>query len=381
MSYCYIRKKCLQRYVFSSELSVNFVIFTDMHGELVKIIGVMSGTSLDGLDIVYVEIDKSTFKNFKILSSDTIKYSVEWESKLREGIHKNPEELLVLDADYGVLLSKLVLSFIEKYQITELDFIASHGHTILHKPDEGYTLQIGNGKIISKKTNQKVICDFRTQDVSLGGQGAPLVPVGDELLFSEYDACLNLGGFANISYKINNERIAFDICPVNIVLNHYVKQIGFDYDNEGEIAAKGEVNQGLLNQLNQLPFYEKEAPKSLGLEWVQEQVFPMIDSYELSVSIILRTFAEHIAIKISSSLKYRKEVLVTGGGVFNSFLMERLRFLSPVKITIPSYDIINYKEALIFAFLGLLRSENQVNCLSSVTGADKDHSSGRIFIP
>jgi anhydro-N-acetylmuramic acid kinase len=352
-----------------------------MQGELVKIIGLMSGTSLDGLDIVYVEIDRNHVRKFKIIYSDTIKYSVNWESKLREGIHKNREELKILDVDYGELLSELVLSFIEKHQIAEVDFIASHGHTILHKPNEGYTLQIGNGEIISKNTGQKVICDFRTQDVNLGGQGAPLVPIGDELLFSQYDTCLNLGGFVNVSFKYNEQRIAFDICPVNIVLNHYIQKLGFDYDDQGKIASKGEVDQELYNQLNALEFYQKEHPKSLGLEWVQEQVFPLIDSFKLPIESVLRTFVEHVAFQIANSLKGRRDVLVTGGGVFNSFLMTRISFFSSTKIVILSDEITNYKEALIFAFLGLLRSDNQVNCLSSVTGASKDHSSGRVYMP
>ena len=352
-----------------------------MHSEIVKIIGLMSGTSLDGLDIVYVEFVKNNVKEFEIIHSETLKYSSVWESKLREGVHKNSKELLALDAEYAVLLSEQVSNFMLKYTISEIDFIASHGHTILHKPNEGYTLQIGDGEIISRNTGHKVICDFRTQDVQLGGQGAPLVPMGDALLFSQYDGCLNLGGFANVSYKKDDKRIAFDICPANIVLNHYVQKEGFDYDDKGEMASLGEVHKELLKNLNELEFYKKEHPKSLGLEWVQEQVFPLIDSYELSVSRILRTFVEHIAIQIANSLKDRKEVLVTGGGVFNSFLMSRISFLVATKITIPSEEIINYKEALIFAFLGLLRSNNQVNCLSSVTGAKQDHSSGRIFIP
>jgi anhydro-N-acetylmuramic acid kinase len=352
-----------------------------MQGKLVKAIGLMSGTSLDGMDLVCVVFDENDVKRFEIIHSETMKYSIDWEMRLREGIHKSKQELMILDNEYSVLLSEMILNFIAKYQISEIDFIASHGHTILHKPDEGYTLQIGNGEIISKKTNQKVICDFRTQDVQLGGQGAPLVPIGDALLFSQYDACLNLGGFANVSYESSAKRIAFDICPVNIVLNYYVRKIGFDYDDKGEIASNGNVNMELLSCLNELRFYKKEYPKSLGLEWVQEQIFPLINSFELSVTTILRTFIEHIAIQIASSLKGRKEVLVTGGGVFNLFLMNRISFLSATKIIAPSKEIINYKEALIFAFLGLLRADNQVNCLSSVTGASKDHCSGQIFIP
>ena len=352
-----------------------------MQGNLVKAIGLMSGTSLDGVDLVCVMFDKNNIEKFEIIHSETVKYSIDWEVKLREGIYKNKQELIILDDEYSILLSEMILKFISKHQISNIDFIASHGHTILHKPEEGYTLQIGNGKIISKNTNQKVICDFRTQDVKFGGQGAPLVPIGDALLFSQYDACLNLGGFANVSYESDNKRIAFDICPVNIVLNYYVRKIGFDYDDKGIMASNGNVNQELLNCLNELPFYKKEHPKSLGLEWVQEQIFPLIDSFELSVTTILRTFIEHIANQIAISLKGRKEVLISGGGVFNLFLMSRISFLSTAMIIVPSAEVINYKEALIFAFLGLLRVDNQVNCLSSVTGASKDHSSGQIFIP
>jgi anhydro-N-acetylmuramic acid kinase len=352
-----------------------------MHSDLVRIIGLMSGTSLDGLDIVCVDFVKNDAKKFEIIHSETIEYSNEWVKRLQNGIHKNKEELIVLDDEYALLLSEMISNFITKNAISDIDFIASHGHTILHKPNEGFTLQIGNGEIISKRINQKVICDFRTQDVQYGGQGAPLVPIGDALLFSQYDACLNLGGFANVSYKSNGKRIAFDICPVNIVLNHYVRQIGVDYDDRGILASKGKIHQGLFKALNQLPFYKKRYPESLGVEWVHELIFPLIDSQELSVENVLRTVVEHIAIQISSSLRGQKEVLITGGGVFNSFLIERVSFLSSIKIIIPSEEIVNYKEALIFAFLGLLRSDNQVNCLRSVTGAHKDHSSGRIFIP
>jgi len=352
-----------------------------MHGELVKIIGLMSGTSLDGLDIVYVVFVKNDVRNFEIIHSETIKYSVEWESKLREGVHKNSKELAALDIEYAQLLSEEVSKFVVKYRISEVDFIASHGHTILHKPNDGYTLQIGNGEVISKNTGKKVICDFRTQDVQFGGQGAPLVPIGDALLFSQYDACLNLGGFANVSYEKDGVRIAFDISPANIVLNHYVQKDGFDYDDKGTMASKGSVHKELLKGLNELAFYKQGPPKSLGLEWVQDQVFPLIDSYGLSVSNVLRTFVEHVAIQISNSLKERKEVLVSGGGVFNLFLMERVSFLSSTKVIIPGQEIVNYKEALIFAFLGLLRSENQINCLRSVTGAKQDHSSGQIYMP
>ncbi|CAM1348166.1 anhydro-N-acetylmuramic acid kinase [Tenacibaculum insulae] len=350
-----------------------------MNNDFYYIIGLMSGTSLDGIDLVYVQFDKSEPKNFKILVADTIPYSKTWKSKLQKAIDFNVDDLAILDIKYGELLGEKINLFIKKNTINKIDFIASHGHTILHQPDEGVTLQIGSGKILSEITNKKIVCDFRTQDVQLGGQGAPLVPIGDELLFANYDFCVNLGGFANVSFKENENRIAFDICPVNIVLNHYVQKLGFEYDDKGKIASKGKTNKELLKKLNALGFYDKKPPKSLGLEWVQSTIFPLIDDLEKDIPTILRTFIEHAAIQIGKIVLKNESVLITGGGVFNSFLISRIEFYSEIKIKIQSNELINYKEALIFAFLGLLRVENQVNCLRSVTGARKNHSSGVIF--
>ncbi|MBS9774684.1 MAG: anhydro-N-acetylmuramic acid kinase [Tenacibaculum sp.] len=347
----------------------------------IYIIGLMSGTSLDGIDVIYTKFDKENYKNFEIIFSDTIKYSTKWKEDLANGISFSQEKLKQLDVDYGKLLANEINNFISKNKITKIDFIASHGHTIFHQPEKGITLQIGNGQEISNQTNTKVICDFRTQDVKLGGQGAPLVPVGDELLFSNYKYCINLGGFANVSFKEENKRIAFDVCPVNIVLNYYVQKIGLEYDDKGTEASKGNINSELLKELNSLDFYDKKPPKSLGLEWVKEIVFPIIDKYNLPVKDILRTFIEHIAFQIGTIIKGSSSVLITGGGVFNSFLISRIEYYTEKNIDIPVKQLIEYKEALIFAFLGLLRSKNEVNCLKSVTGASKNHSSGEIFLP
>ncbi len=343
-------------------------------------IGVMSGTSLDGIDLVYVKFDSKNYKNFEITHSQTFEYSKQWRQNLQHAIYKSEQELIALDIAYGQFLGETIKHFISNYKIDVIDFIASHGHTILHQPKKGITLQIGRGKEIAKITNTKVVCDFRTQDVKLGGQGAPLVPIGDELLFSDYEYCLNLGGFSNISFKRGGKRIAFDICPVNIVLNHYVNKLGFQFDDKGEIASKGRLNQNLLDKLNKLEFYQKEPPKSLGLEWVQENIFPLIDELETDVPSILRTFIEHIAVQISKTIK-SDSVLITGGGAFNSFLIHRIKTIANIKITLPNEQLIDFKEALIFAFLGVLKLDNQVNCLASVTGASKDHSSGVIFYP
>lgn len=352
-----------------------------MNDDFIYAIGLMSGTSLDGLDMVYVKFQKSNYANFEILSAETINYSDIWKERLQSAINLDKKGISILHYEYGAFLGIKTKEFISKNNIQKLDFIASHGHTVFHQPDKGFTLQVGDGEGILKATNCMVVADFRTQDVQLGGQGAPLVPIGDRLLFSRYQACINLGGFANISYEANDLRIAFDICPVNIVLNYYANKMGCEYDASGAIAAQGEINTALLAALNALDFYKTAAPKSLGLEWVQKEILPLVAKYKASIPEILRTFVEHIALQIADVVKDSNAVLITGGGVFNTFLMERIKYWSQSKVAQPSDAVINYKEALIFAFLGRLRIENQVNCLKSVTGARKDHSSGVIFLP
>lgn len=352
-----------------------------MNAKKKYIIGLMSGTSLDGVDLVYVSFERNINFVFNILAAKTYSYSDIWVRKLKSAFDNNSNELSELDLEYGESLGNLINLFIEEFQIDNIDFISSHGHTIFHKPNEGVTLQIGNGLVISQITNQKVICDFRTQDVKFGGQGAPLVPIGDELLFSEFHYCLNLGGFANISFNSLGQRMAFDICPVNIVLNHYTRKINLEYDDEGSISSKGEINNQLLNRLNNLPFYQDQKPKSLGYEFIITEIIPLIDEFSLSTENILRTFIEHIAIQISNKIKFKGQLLITGGGVFNKFLIKQLESKVKNQIVIPNELLINFKEALIFAFLGLLRVDNQVNCLKSVTGAKKDHSSGKIYKP
>jgi len=347
------------------------------------IIGVMSGTSLDGIDIAYVKISNTESYKFEILNATTVSYTKQWKSALKDGFHLKGEELTKLDADYGIFLGEIIQNFIKKNNIETVDFIASHGHTIYHNPAKNYTLQIGNGPYITSITGIKTICDFRSQDIALGGQGAPLVPVGDMLLFSEYDYCLNLGGFSNISLDKNNQRIAFDICPVNIVLNHYVAALDFEYDDKGTIASNGEIDLTLLNELNSLPFYNDSKPKSLGYEFIVETIIPIIDKYNLDTKDILRTFVEHVAMQISIKVESNpsKTILVAGGGAYNIFLIERIQWYTKTQLIIPNDTIINYKEALVFALLGFLKDEGQNNCLKSVTGASKNHSSGIVFNP
>ena len=344
-----------------------------------NVIGVMSGTSLDGIDIAHITFTKANNWQFKINHATTIEYTAEWMHQLRNLVNYKQIKLLEIDKAYTAFLASVLNAYINSHPELEVDFISSHGHTALHQPDENLTYQIGNLPVIAALTNQRVVCDFRIQDVELGGQGAPLVPIGDQLLFSEYDFCINLGGFANISHQENGKRIAFDICPVNIVLNHYAEKLGKSFDEDGLIAKSGQCQTQLLEELNSHKFFSELPPKSLGLEWVKENVFPVLDGCQISVQDILHTYVEHIAIQISNTINSNSKVLITGGGAFNSYLIDRIRGYKEASYIIPSNAIVNYKEAVIFGLLGVLKIRGEINCLSSVTGAKIDHSSGVIY--
>ncbi len=352
-----------------------------------NVIGVMSGTSLDGIDCAFAKIVKTNTYSAEILIAETIPYPASWQQQLTQSHNLPKAERDDLNIAYTKYLGGVINNFIETNSIKNIDAICSHGHTVLHQPDRGFTLQIGNLPEIAVITGHTVVCDFREQDVRLGGQGAPLVPIGDKLLFGEYDYCLNLGGFANVSMELDGKRVAYDICPVNVVLNRYAQELGEDYDAGGALAKAGKINQALLEKLNALPFYEASAPKSLGIEWVHAHIFPLIEPFHLSPKDVLATFTEHIAFQLARSFEKGGEVLVTGGGAFNHYLIDRVkeiyatdvRFRESVNIIIPKNQLVEFKEALVFALLGVLKLEGENNCLASVTGAQRDHSSGVIF--
>ena len=350
--------------------------------ETYNVIGIMSGTSLDGIDLAHIHFAIKEDKwSYEILESETISYSTDWLNKLKVAVSFSNEELIKLNEEYTELLGIIIKSFIDKNQINNIDAVCSHGHTILHQPQNGFTLQIGNLPKIATIIQEKIVCDFRVQDVQLGGQGAPLVPIGDRILFSEYDYCLNLGGFSNISFEENSKRIAFDISPVNTVLNFYANKLGLNYDDKGKIARSGKVNSDLLNALNALDYYKKPFPKSLGFEFVKEIVLPLIENHNITTEYKMCTFVEHIALQTALALsKNEGKLLITGGGAYNDFLIERMQFHLPkIQIIIPNKKTLEFKEALIFALLGVLKLRNEINVLSSVTGAKMDHSSGKIY--
>lgn len=344
----------------------------------IQVIGLMSGTSLDGLDICFAAFEKKNGWNFEILKAETIPYPENWENKLRHSIHLSSEELLELHSEYGFYLGQRVKQFISDHHLDHIDLISSHGHTVFHQPQRKFTLQIGDGRAIIIETGLPVIYDFRSQDVLMGGNGAPLVPIGDELLFSEYDACLNLGGFSNISLKKDNQRIAFDIAPFNIVLNRLAQKFNKSFDENGDLARKGNISEELLTKLNTLDFYSQPHPKSLGIEWCTEFIFPLLEN--TAAENAMATFTEHVAQQISNVINQNnlQNVLCTGGGTYNTFLIEKIREKTKSGIIIPEKEIIDYKEALIFGFMGVLKMNNEINVLASATGSTMDHSSGLI---
>lgn len=332
------------------------------------ILGLMSGTSLDGVDLAVCDIDAS---RHSILAAKTVPYSEQWRQRLANLERSSALEYAKANVELGHCFGKIIKEFVDETKLP-VEAVASHGHTIFHQPAIGLTTQIGDGDAIAAETGLPVVSNFRMLDVALGGQGAPLVPIGDEWLYGQYDACLNLGGIANISYRDEGQRVAFDICPCNMVLNRLAAQLGYDYDPEGSLARQGHVHTCLLSTLNALEYYAAEGPKSLGKEWFISRFWPLMEASTATVEDRLATATHHIAMQIASTLQRHRigTLLVTGGGAFNSYLLELLgEYSSETVITVPDALIVNYKEALIFALLGYLRLTGQVNTLASVTGA------------
>lgn len=343
-------------------------------------IGAMSGTSLDGLDLAFCTFHrKMNGWTFGIECAETIPFPKDLNSELGRCSEMKETELKNLDHFLGKFIGLAVKGFIEKHQV-QPEFVASHGHTVFHQPEQGKTLQIGNGQEIANHSGLLVINDFRTQDVLLGGQGAPLVPIGDQLLFPEYKYCLNLGGIANVSIKSKNQIGAYDICICNVGLNHFARTVDLDYDKDGKMGREGRVDQNLLDQLNTLEYYNQKAPKSLDASYFKKTIVPIIQKSISPQEDKLRTLYEHISYQITGNIQGLSEILVTGGGAHNSFLVELLRE-KRLNIVLPKNEVIDYKEALIFAVMGGLFRLGEMNVLSSVTGARMDHVSGKSFSP
>lgn len=346
-----------------------------------KVIGLMSGTSLDGLDVACC-----TFRQtgdgwrYTIEKALTVRYPDAWIKKLSGAHLLTGEELINLDVAYGKYLGKVCADFIRQHKV-RVDFIASHGHTIFHQPAKGFTFQLGNGQALHAACGIPVVYDFRSLDVLLEGEGAPLVPAGDKFLFGEYDVCLNLGGIANLSMEIKRNRIAYDICFVNMGLNYLAAKAGKSYDVNGAMAEQGELDSSLWKALAKIHSGLRKKRPSLGREIFEKQIQPLLDNEEISLNNRLRTFTESAAAEVASAIisnNERAKVLCTGGGAFNSFFILRLLELcgDHATLIIPDNEVVKFKEALVFAFLGVLRARNEINCLKSVTHASRNSSSG-----
>lgn len=356
-------------------------------------LGLMSGTSVDGLDLALCSFTKKNkIYSYKTLKTQTIKYTSAWKKKLANAQKLNAKNFFELHNSYGIFLGECVNKFLLD-EIKKPTVISSHGHTVFHDPKNGFSVQIGNGATIAATACVTTVSDFRSLDVALGGQGAPLVPIGDKLLFSQYESCLNLGGISNISFLKNKLHVAFDICAVNMVLNFLSEKLGKSMDEGGKIAARGKVNTLLLKNLNNNPYYLLKNQKSIGREWVEENIFSLnqfkqnskkesnIIASKIKTEDLIATYTEHIAIQISEVLNKNKlkNVLITGGGAYNKYLIKRINFFSKTKLILPKSELINFKEAIIFGLLGALRTKEEINTLKSVTGAKKDSSGGSVY--
>ncbi len=349
----------------------------------------MSGSSLDGLDVAHVhfKLEREPFGiiDWELIEGTTFPFSESWQKRLADLPHASGKELTQTDRAFGHYMADILTAF-PPLSTSRIDFIASHGHTVFHYPESKFTLQIGSGAAIAALTRLPVICDFRSTDVALGGQGAPIAPLADKYLFPEYHYFLNIGGIANVSIK-SEDFLAFDVVPANQVLNYLSGLIGKKYDDKGEIARSGSLNTSLLEVLNQIDYLELSPPKSIDNQWIKEVILPIFDQYNCSTADKLRTICEWIALQIGIQLRRTKvsnktgKMLVTGGGAYNTFLIERLKTHLPqnISLEIPSPEIIEFKEAVLMALMGVFRWEKQVNCLSSVTGSERGSVGGCVY--
>ncbi len=357
-----------------------------------RAIGLMSGSSLDGLDIAFVEFHENAGRwTHEILQADCYPYPADWLIRLKNATSLPALDYQLLHIDYGHYLGQQVNNFIEQHQLHyKVALVASHGHTTFHIPAKKMTAQLGDGAAIAAQTKLPVVTDLRALDVAFGGQGAPIVPIGEKLLWQEYDYFLNIGGIANLSIN-SNPYIAFDVCPANRVLNMLAADAGKEMDENGAMAAAGAINYDLLEKLNALEYYKLAAPKSLANDYGTDIIYPLIKASGCSVPDALRTCTEHITTQISEAISNSSDfkpqtsnlkLLVTGGGAFNTFLIQQLQEKVEaynIEVVVPDGKLVSYKEALIMALIGVLRWRQEYNVLASVTGASRDSIGGALW--
>jgi len=356
-----------------------------------KAIGLMSGSSLDGLDIAYVHLHEAAGKwTYEILHADCLPYSPQWVEKLSKAVNLSAAGYQLLHTDYGAYTGTAVNQFIDAHNLHhQVHLVASHGHTTFHLPLQKMTAQLGDGAAIAAATGLPVVSDLRAMDIAFGGQGAPIVPIGEKLLLYDYELFLNLGGIANLSFNQPGQYIAFDVCPANRVLNLLIQSTGKAYDDGGKTAATGQMHAELLAQLNELPYYGLAYPKSLANDFGTATVYPLVQQYGLSVPDALCTVVEHVALQIRNSIQSVQtgtaaaKMLITGGGALNTFMVERISAKlkeTGIEVVVPDLQLINYKEALVMALIGVLRWREEYNVLASVTGAARNSINGALWL-
>lgn len=340
----------------------------------------MCGTSQDALDLADVRFDFGSSVHFDVLNTQEIKLPDDLKTRLGSALHLSTFDFLQLDREVGYFFGKAVRDYI---QATGSDacFVASHGVTSFHQPAQGITHQLGSGAALAAASGMPTITGFRELDVVLGGQGAPLVPYCDQQLFGSYEATLNLGGFANVSLLNSNTVVGFDVSPANLLLNHIASKLGASFDENGALARSGEIIPALKKAVDLLPYYQQLPPKSLGREWLLESVIPLFEGMNITPQDQLRTAVSHIAEQIGRVLQFKGRCLVTGGGAFNTFLVREIQHFSTTLLEVPDPELIAFKEAICFAFLGALRWKGLPNTAPSITGASQMTSGGYVHLP
>jgi anhydro-N-acetylmuramic acid kinase len=350
-----------------------------------KVVGVMSGTSMDGIDLIHCTLKQVNEQwSYKINATTTKEYDEKWRLRLSKLRSQTAYNFVRTDRYYGEYIGLLINEFLNSNQL-QADLISSHGHTIFHQPENNLTTQIGDGNAISAITGLPCVTNFRAMDVVLQGQGAPLVGIGDKLLFGKYDMCLNLGGFANISATVDGKNVAYDICPANILLNRIAREFDMEFDEDGKIAEQGKIDYDLSGDLNQVAYYKQPYPKSLGREWINTSFWGIVRESKIDKKDKMKTLVDHIAGQIGQNIddladgdSSKTRVLTTGGGALNPVLIDFIKSNTDAEIVVPDAELINYKEALVFALMGVLRVQNKPNVLASFTGAKADSISGSL---
>jgi len=354
-----------------------------------NVIGITSGTSLAGLDLVFAALTEVRGKwTYEVKASERVEYTAEWEEKLGKAADLPARDYLLLHSEYGHFIGHAVNQFIADHQLDhQVHFIAAHGDTVFHIPAQKMTAQLGDGAAISAVTGLSVISDLRAMDIAFGGKGAPLLPIAEQLLFPDYQYRVNLGENATLAAQIDGQLIASDICACNYVLDTLAETLNFPFDKDGQLAAGGVTDQSLLNALNGLAFYNEASPRHMSSKFGTGTVLPMIQQHQLSTQGKLNTYTHHIAAQIEKIVKdllpqeenVPRSLLLTGGGAANTYLVKTIEAaLQPHNVTVTvQHD--PFRNALMIALLGALRWRQEPNGLASVTGAEKDSVGGALW--